>query len=73
MNLTVVNPTAPGHLTVHAAGTALPLASSINFRPGLVRANNAVLPLGTGGQISVFCGMPSGTTDFVLDVSGYFE
>jgi hypothetical protein len=73
LNMTVVNPTAAGHLTLYPAGSAQPLASTINFRAGIVRANNAVLSIGTGGQISVFCGMPSGTTDFVLDVTGYFE
>jgi hypothetical protein len=73
INLTVVNPTAPGHLTLHPAGASLPLASTINFRAGIVRANNAVISLGAGGQLSVFCGMTSGSTDFVLDVSGYFE
>ncbi|MDQ5870891.1 MAG: hypothetical protein M3547_01610 [Acidobacteriota bacterium] len=73
VNLTVVNPTSEGHLTLYAAGSALPLASTINFRTSIVRANNAILPLGTAGQISVACGMPSGTTDFVLDVTGWFE
>lgn len=72
-NLTVVTPTDPGHLTVYAAGAGVPFASTINFRSGTVRANNAVISLGTGGRISVFCGMSSGTTDFVLDVTGYFE
>jgi hypothetical protein len=38
-----------------------------------VRANNAVLPLGASGQITVFCGMGSGSTDFILDVTGWFE
>jgi len=32
-----------------------------------------VIPLGWAGQIAVFCGMASGSTDFVLDVTGYFE
>jgi len=32
-----------------------------------------VIPLGDGGQIDVRCGMPTGQTDFVLDVTGYFE
>jgi hypothetical protein len=73
VNLTVVLPATGGYLTVYPAGASLPLASSINFRAGIVRANNAVLPLGAGGQISVFCGMPSGSTDFLLDVTGWFE
>jgi FtsP/CotA-like multicopper oxidase with cupredoxin domain len=73
VNLTVVLPTAGGYLTVYPAGTPLPLASTLNFRPGIVRANNAVLPLSAGGQITVFCGMGSGSTDFLLDVTGWFE
>jgi hypothetical protein len=73
INATVVNSTTAGHLTLYPAGSGLPLASTINFNTGIVRANNAVVSLGTGGQISVFCGMPSGSTDFVLDVTGWFE
>jgi hypothetical protein len=73
INLTVVNPTGPGYLVVFPAGAPLPLTSTINFRAGIVRANNAMILLGTSGQLSVFCGMASGSTNFVLDVSGYFE
>jgi hypothetical protein len=71
--LTVVNPTAEGYLTLYPAGGSLPLASMINFRSGIVRANSAIVVVGASGQISVFCGMASGSTDFVLDVSGWFE
>jgi hypothetical protein len=73
VNLTAVLPTTDGYLTLYPTGLPVPLASSINFRAGIVRANNAVLPLGTGGQIAVFCGMGSGSTDFLLDVTGWFE
>jgi hypothetical protein len=76
LNGTAVLPSADGYLTLYPAGSGVPLASTINFRTGIVRANNAVIPLGVSGQISVFCGMPSspnGSTDFVLDVAGYFE
>jgi hypothetical protein len=72
-NLTVIFPTTEGFLTAFPAGTALPLASTINFRTAIVRANNAILGLGTSGRVSVFCGMPSGSTNFVVDVTGYFE
>ena len=73
VNVTAVLPTADGYLTLYPAGQSLPLASTINFRTGIVRANNAVLPLGPSGQITVFCGMGSGSTDFILDVTGWFE
>ena len=73
INLAVINPTTGGHLTLYSTGSPLPLASTINFRAGIIRANNAILAPGAGGQITVFCGMPSGTADFILDVSGWFE
>ena len=38
-----------------------------------MRANNAVIRLGAGGQISVQCDMLSGGTHFFFDVYGYFE
>jgi hypothetical protein len=73
INMVVILPSNGGFLRVFPAGAAIPLSSSINFRPGIVRANNAVAQLGSGGQISVQCGMPSGATDFLFDVFGYFE
>ena len=73
INLAVFQPSNAGDLRVYPAGATVPLASAINFRTGIVRANNAVVPLGTGGQISVQCDMPSGTTHFFFDVYGYFE
>jgi spore coat protein A, manganese oxidase len=73
VNIVVINPTALGHLTLYPAGGILPLASTINFRAGIIRGNNAIVTLGTAGQVSVFNGMGSGSTDFVLDVSGWFE
>jgi hypothetical protein len=76
VNLTVVSPTDFGHLTLFPAGRALPLASTINFRPGIIRANNAVLALGDAGDVDVQCTMPPSLlnrVDFILDVSGYFE
>ena len=73
INMAVVFPTNDGDLRVYPSGTPAPLASAINFRPGIVRANNAVVAIGVGGQISVQCDMPSGSTDFFFDVYGYFQ
>ena len=75
LNVTVVEPTAPGFLTLYPGGEVPPPASTLNFRAGMVRANNAVIRLGAGGQIGVIYGVAAGpaTTNFVLDVSGYFE
>jgi hypothetical protein len=74
VNVTVTGPTSIGFLTLFPGGTAAPLASTINFRAGQTRANNAIVPLGAGGTMSVFDGQASGgTTHFILDVNGYFQ
>ncbi len=73
VNLTVIGPTEPGHLTIFPAGTPPPNTSAINFRAGQIRANNGILTLGSGGAIVVRCGIASGGSDFVLDVNGYFD
>jgi CSLREA domain-containing protein len=73
IDLAVFQPSNAGDLRVYPAGGAAPLASAINFRTDIVRANNAVVPLGIGGQISVQCDMPSGGTHFFFDVYGYFQ
>jgi hypothetical protein len=72
LNLTVTQPTAPGNVRIHAAGTFLPLASTVNYAAGQTRANNAVASLNALGQIATRCS-PSGTVHVVLDVNGYFE
>jgi predicted outer membrane repeat protein len=73
INVAVFLPGNDGDLRVYPAGGTAPLASAINFRTGIVRANNAIVPLGAGGQISVQCDMPSGGTHFFFDVYGYFQ
>jgi glucose/arabinose dehydrogenase len=72
-NVTVVNPTGPGHLRVYPADELRPGTSTINFSAGQTRGTNAVVKLGANGDVSVFCAMASGSTHFVLDVTGYFE
>jgi hypothetical protein len=74
INVTVVNETQLGDLRLYPAGGAVPLASSINFAANKVRANNQIIALGAGGQISVQCDLAStGSTHFLFDVSGYFK
>ncbi len=73
LNLTAVSPTALGFLTIYPGGTALPLASTINYRAGQIRANSAIVALGAAGDVTVTCGQAAGTTHLVVDVSGYFQ
>ena len=74
VNLTVVQPNSPGFLTLYPADGLVPLTSGVNFGPGQVRANNAVLVLAFdgSGRLNVFNGS-NGTTHFILDVNGYFQ
>ena len=72
-NVTVTDATAPGDLRVFPAGTTSQVQSTINYSAGKSRANNGVLTLGAQGDVTVFCEMPSGTVQFVLDVTGYFQ
>jgi len=75
VNLAVVGANAAGHLRLFPVGTAVPDSSTINFVTGVTRANNAVIPVSSGGQIAVYCRMasPLGQTHFILDVVGYFQ
>jgi hypothetical protein len=72
VNVTITGPTAQGHLTFNPAGMPPPLVSTINYRAGQMRANNAILVLGAAGDFVVSCA-GSGTVDFILDVNGYFQ
>lgn len=72
-NVTVVAPSSAGDLRIYPAGSAQPPTSAINFPAGAVRANLALVSLGGAGDLAVFAELPSGSVDFVLDVTGYFE
>jgi glucose/arabinose dehydrogenase len=73
-NVVAINPTdGPGFLTFSAGGSPQPLASTINYSLGKIRANNAIVPLGPVGEVTVHCGQGTGTADLVVDVTGYFQ
>ena len=78
-NLTVTTTSGSyGYLTVFPAGNPDPGSSSINwFAPGLDLANGGVVALGNRtapGQIVVLAGfVPETGTDFIIDITGYYE
>lgn len=74
VNVTAVTPAASGFLTLYPGGTSRPATSTINFKPGQVRANNALVKVASDGQASVvvYNGSPA-PVDVILDVTGYFE
>lgn len=72
LNITVIKPLSDGFLTLYPAGAAQPLSSSINYRTGQVKANNATAALSPSGGLAVFCG-GAGDYDLLIDVSGYYQ
>jgi len=74
INIAVTQPSpGPGFLSFYPGGTSLPLVSTLNYRSGQTRANNAIVSLGAAGDIAVHCGQASGTVQVIIDVSGYFQ
>ncbi|HEX6985173.1 MAG TPA: hypothetical protein VF170_07335, partial [Planctomycetaceae bacterium] len=73
-NLTVVNQTKTGHISVTQVPNDNPTTSTLNAPLGDTRANGITAPLSTSpaGNLSATW-QNSGTTHLILDLSGYFE
>ncbi|HTO86405.1 MAG TPA: tail fiber domain-containing protein, partial [Thermoanaerobaculia bacterium] len=56
---------------IFPAGGSTPTVSTLNYVAGQVIANAAVVPLGTGGAITVTAGVSG--TDLILDTNGYYD
>src|ERR1019366_3359328 len=69
MNVSVVPQGSLGYLTVWPAGQPQPLVSTLNSLDGRIKANAAIVPAGTSGEISVYA---TNTTNVIVDVNGYF-
>jgi len=70
MNLTGTNTTAAGYLTAWPTGQPMQTTSNLNFVSGQSVPNLAVIPVGTGGKVSIF--NFAGNTDVIGDVVGYY-
>jgi hypothetical protein len=73
LNVTVTQPTNAGDLRLVPGGGALPFVSTINYRPGQTRANNAIVTLGPSGDLTVHCDQAAGTVQVIIDANGYFQ
>lgn len=71
LNVTAVDPSKPGFVTVWPGGQSPPNASSLNFLPGTVVPNLVIAGIGANGSVD-FLNF-GGTTDLVVDVLGYFQ
>ncbi len=74
-NLTIVDTIGEGFLAMFSAGVTWPGNSSINwFGSSQILANNATSAFqvsGSAANVAVLCG-GVGSTDFLVDVLGYF-
>ena len=68
LNVTAVDATARGYLTVYPGGNAIPTASNINVRPDQRVANLVETGVGTAEHVSVVANTPM---DVVVDLEGY--
>lgn len=69
VNVTVVNATRQGYVTLYPKGVARPTASTINFPQTLAVANTAMIRVGTDKSISLF--NFNGSADVIIDVEGW--
>ncbi len=70
LNVTAVDPTASGYLTVTPSGAARPPVSNLNMVAGQTVPNLVTVKLGANGKVDVFNAF--GTTDVVADAVGYY-
>ncbi|MDF9816424.1 trypsin-like serine protease [Streptomyces sp. SPB162] len=71
VTLTTVGSTNGGYITAFPAGTTRPAVSNINFTTGAILSNQAIVPIGTGGKISLY--NFSGTSNLVVELAGYYS
>jgi hypothetical protein len=68
LNVTAVNPSADGYLTVFPRGAAQPLASHVNYSAHDVVPTALFAKIGAAGKVCIFT---LATSDIVIDVNGY--
>lgn len=73
VNLTVTDTTHEGYLVMYADGTPVPGTSDVDWQGNTNKATNVIVPVGSDGKIDI--SNPegdTGSTDVVVDVTGYF-
>jgi uncharacterized protein (DUF1501 family) len=70
-NVTSVDATEPGFMTVYPGGTAMPKTSNVNIGPGRPVPNLVVMGIGADGCVDVY--NSHGSSHCLVDVFGYFD
>ncbi len=70
-NITAIAPPTSGWISAFPSDLPWPGTTTVNYRTGRTRANNALVPLSADGRMTL---KNSGATlHFVVDVTGYFK
>ncbi len=74
INVTAVNMTANGYLSIYPEGSTSPVVSSLNWTATSAMVTNLVtVPVNTtNGEITIENGGKEGTVYFVVDIEGYY-
>ncbi|GAA2140686.1 hypothetical protein GCM10009760_24080 [Kitasatospora kazusensis] len=72
LNVTAVDPTNTGFLTVFPYGKARPTASNLNWTPGRTIPNLVTVPV-VDGKVSLYVGGTPGQTSLIADLAGYYS
>ena len=72
-NLTVSGPQGPNYLSITPGDATSFTASAINFNGTSDVANGGIVRIDANRQVKVFCGDQAGSTNVILDVTGYFR
>ncbi|MGW2255196.1 trypsin-like serine protease [Kitasatospora sp. NPDC001660] len=70
VNLTTTGSTAGGYFAAYPTGSTRPATSNINFGAGDTLSNQAVVPIGKDGKITVF--NFAGSAHAIVDLAGYY-
>ena len=69
LNVTGLNASQNGFVTVHPCGETLPTASNLNLTPGLITPNLVISKVGANGKVCIFT---QGSADLIADLAGVF-
>ena len=71
LNMTAVDPSETGFITVYPKGQILPVASNLNFTPGRTVPNQVIATVGDGGSISIY--NKAGSVHLIADLVGWYR
>ena len=73
VNVTVTGTSAEGNVRLFPGGTPPPSTSTVNVKAAQTRANNAMVTLGTAGDVGVMLAPAGATGHVIIDVNGYLQ